>query len=67
MSDCKTERHEIALDLASYNVVDARLEDFREIMEKYTLISFSPTRMRQGHLQALILNQPWNRYQNPVK
>jgi sugar/nucleoside kinase (ribokinase family) len=32
---------EIALDLASYNVVDARLEDFREIIEKYADIVFA--------------------------
>jgi sugar/nucleoside kinase (ribokinase family) len=31
----------IAIDLASYNVVDARLEDFREIIEKYADIVFA--------------------------
>lgn len=31
----------IAIDLASYNVVDARLEDFREIVEKYADIVFA--------------------------
>jgi sugar/nucleoside kinase (ribokinase family) len=31
----------IALDLASYNVVDARLADFKEIVEKYTDIVFA--------------------------
>ena len=32
---------EIALDLASYNVVDARLKDFKEIIEKYIDIVFA--------------------------
>jgi len=31
----------VAIDLASYNVVDARLEDFREIIEKYADIVFA--------------------------
>jgi sugar/nucleoside kinase (ribokinase family) len=31
----------IALDLASYNVVDAKLSDFREIIEKYVDIVFA--------------------------
>ena len=31
----------IALDLASYNVVDAKLDDFREIIEKYVDILFA--------------------------
>jgi len=31
----------IALDLASYNVVDAKLSDFREIIEKYVNIVFA--------------------------
>jgi sugar/nucleoside kinase (ribokinase family) len=31
----------IALDLASYNVVEAKLEDFREIVEKYADIVFA--------------------------
>ena len=31
----------IALDLASYNVVEAKLDDFREIIEKYIDIIFA--------------------------
>ena len=31
----------IALDLASYNVVDAKLADFKEIIEKYVDIVFA--------------------------
>jgi sugar/nucleoside kinase (ribokinase family) len=41
---CKIAREnnmKIALDLASYNVVDARLADFKEIVEKYVDILFA--------------------------
>ncbi len=31
----------IALDLASYNVVEAKLDDFKEIIEKYVDIIFA--------------------------
>ena len=31
----------IALDLASYNVVEAKLDDFKEIVEKYVDIIFA--------------------------
>ena len=31
----------IALDLASYNVVEANLDEFREIIEKYVDIVFA--------------------------
>jgi len=37
----KNRNMKIALDLASYNVVDAKLKDFREIVEKYIDIVFA--------------------------
>ena len=37
----KENNMKIALDLASYNVVDAKLDDFREIIEKYVDIIFA--------------------------
>jgi sugar/nucleoside kinase (ribokinase family) len=37
----KAQNMTIALDLASYNVVDAKLNDFREIIEKYIDIVFA--------------------------
>lgn len=37
----KANKMKVAIDLASYNVVDARLEDFREIIEKYADIVFA--------------------------
>jgi sugar/nucleoside kinase (ribokinase family) len=37
----KENNMKIALDLASYNVVDAKLDDFREIAEKYIDIIFA--------------------------
>jgi len=37
----KENNMKIALDLASYNVVDARLDDFKEIVEKYVDIVFA--------------------------
>jgi sugar/nucleoside kinase (ribokinase family) len=37
----KKSNMKIALDLASYNVVDAKLADFREIIEKYVDIVFA--------------------------
>jgi sugar/nucleoside kinase (ribokinase family) len=37
----KKNNMKIALDLASYNVVDAKLADFREIIEKYVDIVFA--------------------------
>jgi len=37
----KEQNMKIALDLASYNVVDARLADFKEIVEKYVDIVFA--------------------------
>jgi sugar/nucleoside kinase (ribokinase family) len=37
----KSKGMKVALDLASYNVVEAKLEDFREIIEKYTDIIFA--------------------------
>jgi sugar/nucleoside kinase (ribokinase family) len=37
----KTNKMKIALDLASYNVVEARLMDFKEIVEKYVDILFA--------------------------
>lgn len=37
----KEQDMKIALDLASYNVVDARLADFKEIVEKYVDIVFA--------------------------
>jgi sugar/nucleoside kinase (ribokinase family) len=40
-SIAKSNNMKIALDLASYNVVEAKLEDFREIVEKYADIVFA--------------------------
>jgi sugar/nucleoside kinase (ribokinase family) len=40
-SIAKSKKMKIALDLASYNVVEAKLEDFREIVEKYADIVFA--------------------------
>lgn len=37
----KNNNMEIAIDLASYNVVDSRIDDFREIIEKYVDIVFA--------------------------
>jgi len=37
----KQKKMKIALDLASYNVVDAKLADFKEIIEKYVDIVFA--------------------------
>jgi sugar/nucleoside kinase (ribokinase family) len=37
----KEKKMKIALDLASYNVVDSRLADFKEIVEKYVDIVFA--------------------------
>jgi sugar/nucleoside kinase (ribokinase family) len=37
----KSNNMKIALDLSSYNVVDAKLEDFKEIIEKYVDIVFA--------------------------
>ena len=37
----KEKKMKIALDLASYNVVDAKLADFKEIVEKYVDIVFA--------------------------
>jgi sugar/nucleoside kinase (ribokinase family) len=37
----KKQKMKIALDLASYNVVDAKLDDFKEITEKYVDIVFA--------------------------
>jgi sugar/nucleoside kinase (ribokinase family) len=37
----KNNNMKIALDLSSYNVVDARLDDFKEIIEKYIDIVFA--------------------------
>lgn len=37
----KNEKMKIALDLASYNVVEANLSDFKEIIEKYVDILFA--------------------------
>lgn len=37
----KENKMKVALDLASYNVVDARLDDFKEIVEKYVDIIFA--------------------------
>jgi sugar/nucleoside kinase (ribokinase family) len=37
----KQNKMKIALDLASYNVVDAKLADFKEILEKYVDIVFA--------------------------
>ena len=37
----KKEKMKIALDLASYNVVESRLADFKEIIEKYVDIIFA--------------------------
>ncbi|MCX6255121.1 MAG: adenosine kinase, partial [Bacteroidia bacterium] len=37
----KEKKMKIALDLASYNVVEAKLEDFKEIIEKYVDIVFA--------------------------
>jgi sugar/nucleoside kinase (ribokinase family) len=37
----KEKKIKIALDLSSYNVVEARLEDFKEIIEKYVDIVFA--------------------------
>ena len=37
----KTNNMEIALDLSSYNVVESRIDDFREIIEKYIDIVFA--------------------------
>jgi sugar/nucleoside kinase (ribokinase family) len=37
----KENRMKVALDLASYNVVEARLADFREVVEKYVDIIFA--------------------------
>jgi sugar/nucleoside kinase (ribokinase family) len=37
----KNNNMKIALDLSSYNVVDAKLEDFKEIIEKYVDIVFA--------------------------
>jgi sugar/nucleoside kinase (ribokinase family) len=37
----KENKMKIALDLASYNVVEARLDDFRDIIEKYVDIIFA--------------------------
>lgn len=40
-SIAKERNIKVVLDLASYNVVDARLDDFREIIEKYVDIVFA--------------------------
>jgi sugar/nucleoside kinase (ribokinase family) len=40
-SIAKEKNMKIALDLASYNVVDAKLDDFKEIVEKYVDIVFA--------------------------
>ena len=37
----KSKKMKVALDLASYNVVEARMGDFKEIIEKYTDIIFA--------------------------
>ena len=37
----KTNNMEIAIDLSSYNVVESRIDDFREIIEKYVDIVFA--------------------------
>jgi sugar/nucleoside kinase (ribokinase family) len=37
----KEKKMKVALDLASYNVVDAKLSDFKEIVEKYVDIIFA--------------------------
>jgi len=37
----KDKNMKVALDLASYNVVDAKLDDFKEIIEKYVDIVFA--------------------------
>lgn len=37
----KENKMKVALDLASYNVVDAKLDDFKEIIEKYVDIIFA--------------------------
>lgn len=37
----KTNKMKIAVDLASYNVVEAKLSDFREVVEKYVDILFA--------------------------
>jgi sugar/nucleoside kinase (ribokinase family) len=37
----KENRIKVALDLASYNVVESKLQDFREILEKYVDIVFA--------------------------
>ena len=37
----REKKMKIALDLASYNVVDAKLDDFKEIIEKYVDIVFA--------------------------
>jgi sugar/nucleoside kinase (ribokinase family) len=43
----KRENMKIALDLASYNVVDSNLSDFKEIIEKYVDIVFA---IRRGKI-----------------
>lgn len=40
-SIAKAQNMKVALDLASYNVVDAKLSDFREVTEKYVDIIFA--------------------------
>ena len=51
----KKNNMKIAIDLASYNVVDAKLSDFKEIIEKYVDIVFANEEEAKSFTGLLLL------------